>query len=167
MGFLEQVLVDLAVASRVKNFFLDLGMDRKLEADPLRKLLLASFALRIFEFLEELLDGAVIFLQQRDRILGLGLSHEQVLPLLQSETNSAGWMFLGICITKRSRFRPARVWTGRVSAISSRSSASSSSEQLPGPSRMIRGGTFRHSSSAWPRRSSAWRAGTRRISTNS
>ena len=69
IAFLEHVLVDLALAGRVENLFLDLGVDGELEADLLRQLLLAAVALRVFEFLEQLLDRAMILLEQRDRVL--------------------------------------------------------------------------------------------------
>ena len=46
IGFLEQILLDLAFAGRIENLFLDLGVDRKLEADLRAQLLLAALAFR-------------------------------------------------------------------------------------------------------------------------
>ena len=69
IGFLEQILVDLAFAGRIENLFLDLGVDRQLEADLLRELPLAAVAAGLLELLEQFLDLAVILLEQRDRVL--------------------------------------------------------------------------------------------------
>jgi hypothetical protein len=44
IGFLEQIFLDLAFASRVENFFLDLGVDGQLHADLQRDLLLLAVA---------------------------------------------------------------------------------------------------------------------------
>ncbi len=70
-ALLEQILFDLALASRVENLFLDRGVNRQFHADLPRQFLFAAVALGAFEFLEQLLDGAVIVLQQSDRVLGL------------------------------------------------------------------------------------------------
>ena len=75
IGFLEQVLVDLAFARRIENLFFDLGVDRKLETDLFGELALALIAVRLFELLEQLLDRAMISLQQRNRVLVLALGH--------------------------------------------------------------------------------------------
>ena len=83
IGFLEQVLLDLPVAGGIENLFLDHRVDGELEADLPRELLLAALALRLFEFLEQLLDSAVVLFQQRDRVLRFGLGHEFRVLLLQ------------------------------------------------------------------------------------
>ena len=96
IAFLEQVLVDLAFAGRIENLFLDLRRGPTARGRSRR----ASFCLRpsplrFLEFLEQLLDLAVILLQQRDRVLDL-VSAMTVPPVgLESETNCRGWMFLG------------------------------------------------------------------------
>ena len=46
IGFLQQVLLDLAFAGRIEDLFLDLRVDGELEADLPRQLLLAAVALR-------------------------------------------------------------------------------------------------------------------------
>ena len=51
IGFLELVLVDLALAGRVEDLLLDLGVDGELQADLLGELLLAAVALGCFESL--------------------------------------------------------------------------------------------------------------------
>ena len=68
IGFLEQVLVDLAFAGRIENLLLDLGVDRQFKADLLGQLLLAAIAARLFEFGEQILDRAMVLLEQRDGV---------------------------------------------------------------------------------------------------
>ena len=74
-AFLQQVLVYLAFDRGVENLLLDDRVDRQLLADLERELFLAAVALRLFELLEQLLDLAVIFLEERDGILGFGTGH--------------------------------------------------------------------------------------------
>jgi hypothetical protein len=69
VAFLKQILVDLALAGGIENLFLDLRMDRQLEADFLGQRLLAPVAARFLELGEQFFDGAVVGLEQRDRIL--------------------------------------------------------------------------------------------------
>ena len=71
IGFLEQVLVlDLVLAGRVEDLLLDHGVDRQLGADLLDQRLLALFVARLLELLEQVLDLAMVFLEQGD---GVGL----------------------------------------------------------------------------------------------
>jgi hypothetical protein len=44
IGFLEQIFFDLALAGRVEDLFLDLGVDGQLHADLQRDLLLLAAA---------------------------------------------------------------------------------------------------------------------------
>ena len=71
IAFLEQILVDLALAGRIENLLLDRRVDRQLEADLLGDPLLAAVAAGLLELLEQFLDLAVVGFQQRDRVRGL------------------------------------------------------------------------------------------------
>ena len=75
IGFLKHVLVDLSLACRIEDFFFDLGVNRKLQANAPRQRFLAALALCSFEVFEELLDGTMIILQQRNGILVLTGGH--------------------------------------------------------------------------------------------
>ena len=50
IGLLEQILLDLAVARRVEDLFLDLGVDPELQADLLGELLLLPSPLAFSNF---------------------------------------------------------------------------------------------------------------------
>jgi hypothetical protein len=69
IAFLQQVLIDLAFAGRIENLFLDLRVDGQLETDLLGELLLAAVAASLLELLKQLLNRAVILLQERNRVL--------------------------------------------------------------------------------------------------
>src|SRR5687768_15314046 len=51
-------------------------MDRQLEADLCRQLLLAAVAARLFELGEQFLNRAMVLLEQRDRVHLLGFRHD-------------------------------------------------------------------------------------------
>jgi hypothetical protein len=78
-GFLEQILVNLALAGRVEDFLLDLGVDRQLEANLGNERLLAPFPTGFFELGEEVLDRAVILLKQRHCIFCFCFRHLSLL----------------------------------------------------------------------------------------
>jgi hypothetical protein len=146
IAFLEQVFFHRNLASGVENLLLDLGMDGKLEADFARQLFLAAVAFRVLELLEQLFDLAVVFLQQRDRVLRLGLGHDASSSWCQSsgdETIVRPDMFLRSWTARAMNSPGRRDSTGRASAISPRSSACSCSARSPGRSPAIPGGICR------------------------
>ncbi len=92
IGFLEQILIDLALAGRVKNLFLDLGVDRQIQADLLGQRPLAAISARLLEILEQLLDGAMVCFEERNCVLRLGLGHSahSLLALASKPTGALG-----------------------------------------------------------------------------
>ncbi len=70
IGFGQQVLLRVAFAGRVEDLFLDDRVHGQLGADLLGELLLLGLALGGFELGEQILDLAVVGLQQGD---GVGL----------------------------------------------------------------------------------------------
>ena len=68
IALLEQILVDGPFARGVENLLLQHGMNRQLETDLARQPFLAPVALCTFKFFEQLLDLAVVLLQQCDRV---------------------------------------------------------------------------------------------------
>src|SRR5215217_4324768 len=78
IGFLEQVLLDGALAGRVEDLFLDDRVHGQLGCDLQHQLLLALGALGVLVGRKQLLDLAVIGFQERDgvHVFGFGGGHD-------------------------------------------------------------------------------------------
>src|SRR5690606_10769809 len=78
-GFPIEVIFDFAVEGGVKDLFLDLRVDFQLVANLLRDLPLAVLAAGILELLEQVLDFAMVVLEQSDRVGKLLFGHDMCL----------------------------------------------------------------------------------------
>ena len=71
IGFLQQIFLDLALARRIEDLFLDRRVDGQFHADFLGDLLLLAVAARFFERGEQFLDLAMVGFEQCNGVLCL------------------------------------------------------------------------------------------------
>ena len=69
VAFLQQVFLNLSFAGRIEDLLFDLRVYGQLQANLLGELLLAAVAARFLELLEQLLNRAVVLLQESDCVL--------------------------------------------------------------------------------------------------
>ncbi len=74
-GFVERVVLDQLSEGGMKDFLLDERVDFELDANLVRQRLLAVCGFGTLELLEQILDLAIVALQQGDRIGELRLGH--------------------------------------------------------------------------------------------
>ncbi len=80
IGFVQQVFLDLALAGRVEDFLFNRGMHHQLGADLFGQGLLHRVALGLFELLEQVLDLAMVGLEQGDGVGFFGLGDHDGVP---------------------------------------------------------------------------------------